>query len=928
MWRSWAGGRWHVNPAWTGLAFTPDPLDQSVKTIERSGSLYQRSGTSDLYIFDGVFGDAVFIRRNGTGWRWFDRQGNWILYDARGRITAYGDANSLQVQFVIDAQGQRIAAQDALGNLLLTFTYRDDRLIAVQDRADRKILYAWVGDRLAQVTDARGGQWRYEYDARGQLTKRTDPTGASVQIAYADSVQAPPPAMDSGKNAAQGMPASGIVTTSVPVSTAAGGPGRVGKLTDEAGTATLWNTTYDRTARQYTVTTQLADGQTVVRRYDQDGRLTRQTVNGVDRIKLTREGTRIDRYTDARGLTNTIEYDGNRQPVKLTYPDGTADLFAYDTQGRPTQHTSALGTVTRLEYDAKGNLVKQTEAPGTPEERTTAWVYDAWGQPTETTTAAGGESARLQARYDTWGNLSELTDAEGAVRRYTYNAMGQVLQQTDPLGFAWTAEYDPSGNLTKATDPLGHSRSWRQDAVGRTLQATDALGQTVRYAYTPRGQTARYTDPLQQDWTYEYDPLGRWTKRSSPGGLSVQMAYDAEGRTARQTDPAGNVTQNVYGTAADGLLGLLAARVYPTYREEYRYDQRRRLTQRIAVLDPASPDPDSPANRQTTRFGYDAAGQLLSVTAADGATTLAQYDPLGRKTQAVDALGGKTRQAWNVHSQPTALTDAAGNTHRFAYDKAGRVVRETRPGGGTTLYAYDAAGQLTRRTEPAGNSARYTYDAAGRRTEAAYTAADQTSPSQTVTTTYDAADRIASIRQSADSATGAPAVQIAYLRDAAGRKTQETITYGSGAGAIAQTLRYAYDADGRQTQLTYPDGSQQRYSYDKGRLASAQLPNGQTIGWSGWRWNAPTQVAFPRATQTLAYDPLQRLRSSQVSGADGRLLDRGLTYDLAGNITQRQTEAGNFAYAYDRLGRLTEATSPSARPRPATSPTPTTAWAA
>ncbi len=113
--------------------------------------------------------------------------------------------------------------------------------------------------------------------------------------------------------------------------------------------------------------------------------------------------------------------------------------------------------------------------------------------------------------------------------------------------------------------------------------AEDRAAPTVRYAYTPRGQTARYTDPLQQDWTYEYDPLGRWTKKSSPGGLSVQMAYDAEGRAARQTDPAGNVTQNVYGTAADGLLGLLAARVYPTYREDYRYDQRRRLTQRTLM---------------------------------------------------------------------------------------------------------------------------------------------------------------------------------------------------------------------------------------------------------------------------------------------------------------------------------------------------------
>ena len=94
--RSWLNGRWYVTPAWADLKFTYDALDGSVKTIDRAGSVFEGSG--EVFVFD----DRFFVRKttrevNGetvTGWRWSNTAGDWVDYDADGRIAAlYSVAN-------------------------------------------------------------------------------------------------------------------------------------------------------------------------------------------------------------------------------------------------------------------------------------------------------------------------------------------------------------------------------------------------------------------------------------------------------------------------------------------------------------------------------------------------------------------------------------------------------------------------------------------------------------------------------------------------------------------------------------------------------------------------------------------------------------------------------------------------------------------
>ena len=68
--------------------------------------------------------------------------------------------------------------------------------------------------------------------------------------------------------------------------------------------------------------------------------------------------------------------------------------------------------------------------------------------------------------------------------------------------------------------------------------------------------------------------------------------------------------------------------------------------------------------------------------------------------------------------------------------------------------------------------------------------------------------------------------QASYTRDAQGRTANSSITYGKvDGGTFSFQVGQGFNADGRLKSHQYPDGSEQGYSYDKGRLVKVTLPN-------------------------------------------------------------------------------------------------------
>lgn len=886
--------RWYPNPAWADLDLTLDSVDGSIKSIGRTGAVFEKQGT-DLYVLKES-DRSYFIRvvKDGSGTRsgltWSDRLGNTIDYDAAGQVTQYQNRNGVAVILSRDAAGHLTSVSDSAtpAHTLLTFTWNGDQLASVSDYAGRTVQYHYTGSHLTGVTDVLGHVWTYTYQG-GLLRTQADPDGHTTTIDY------------------QGN--------------------RVVKVTDAQGYATTYSYDYDRGSRQYTVVTTSPEGQRTAARYDADGKLRSEEVGTRSTTTLVKDGANVEITTDERGLRTRTEYDANHNAVKVTYPDGATTTATYDGAfSLPLTRIDELGVATTYQY-AKGNLTTMTEAVGRREQRITTATYDVHGQRLTQTVkgASPAEDATTTWTYDAFGNVATLTDAEGQTTTLAYDAMGNVVQRTDPRGKVWASPTNAMGWVTRQSDPLGHETTFGFDAVGNRTSITDAEHHTTTTTYTANHWLETVTDPLGAVTTTHYAKDGQRKEEVDANGVTTTYSYDTDRRLVTITDGTQNATTLIYGkTCANqpalGLEGVLTATRYPTYCEEYKVDPRGNRTQVIRVLPGANGAPDQ---RQATTMGYDAKGQKLSESDPLARTTQSAYDGLGRLSSVTDATGGLTGYTYDTRDNLKTVTDANQHTHTFTYDKASRVKTEARPLGETIGYAYDENGNLTKRTSARGERRVYGYDDANRRTtENQYPPASQ-SASQTIAYAYTDRNLLGGYTQTGDTQSSAT-----YAYDPKGQKLDETVTYGTGAAAFSKTIHYAYQANGLKTKLTYPDGTEQTSTYDANRLATIQI-KGTTIAYQNYIWHVPTIVTMPGATRTLTYDPLQRpteIKSQAIGSGTAQaptgpiIMDYRYTYDAAGNIRQRTTEDGDYLYTYDALDRLTGATPPISLQQGASNP--------
>ena len=884
--RTWTNGRWYLNPTWADLKFTLDSIDGSVMTIDRAGAVFERTGNGDSYLFDY----DTFIQRTTSpaGWRWYDRLGNEVVYDAQGRVLRYADRNGVGVRFVRDAGGTITEIRDHANAVALTLTSSGGNVTSIRDRSGRTVSYTWSNGDLTRVTDALGNPWTYTYDGNGQILTATDAEGRTTTITYVASFRV------SGAAVPPGIGFSGRPGRDFRIS-------RVAKLRDPLGAETTYTYNYIKERRHWVVSEKRPLSGTIDRTYDVEGRLVALQDGTAVTYDRRKDGARVDFTKDERGLVTRHEYDGYRKAIAIEHPDGTSERLTYDPRfSFPTEHINEVGTRNTWRYDDKGNLVERVEAAGAPEARTTRMTYTTFGE-VATVTVAGAtpaEDATTAYAYDAQGNVNQITDAESAITRFTHDVMGNALTTTDARGNVWTNTYDAVGRQLTAANPLGHTTTNQYDKVGNRTRSTDPAGNATVMTYDTRDRLLTKTDPLGSVSTLSYDAEGRMLSRTDASGQRSTYAYDARGRLTSATDGEGNITGTEYGTTANGLNGLVAAMVYPTFREEYRYDNRNRRTQAIRVL-PA--ENGQPERRETTSTAYDGQGNAIAQIDALGRTTQTAFDRLNRQIEVTDSIGGKTRYTYDPRDNLLSLTDANGNTHRFTFDKRDRTRTEMRPMGQTIRYAYDALGNLTERTDPRNQRQVHTYDSANRRNRTETFAAGSITPAKTITYEYDARGLMTGYADGTTSAT--------YTYDTKFQKLNEAVNYGR----FTVTHSYTYHPNGQKASYTAPDGSVIGYAYTShGQPREVTLPGAGTVTMTDFRWLQPQTIRYPGGAERIQrYDALTRVQEITVrAGAETRMNYR-YVYDAVGNITTIDTEHGGYRYGYDALDRLTDADYPN-----------------
>src|SRR6185369_10734329 len=186
---------------------------------------------------------------------------------------------------------------------------------------------------------------------------------------------------------------------------------------------------------------------------------------------------------------------------------------------------------------------------------------------------------------------------------------------------------------------------------------------------------------------------------SSAGGLNVPFARDQQGRITQITDPNGKVYQYGYDAAGNLATVTLPSNTTPI---TYTYDASHFFL--------SSTDPRGNPEATTT---YHPDGRLASITNAVGNTTRYDYDLAANKTIVTNPDGGVVTRKFDANGLLLSETDPLNHTKTYTYDSNRNKLTETNALQQTANYTYDTQGNLLSFTDPGNKTIRWTYNQFG-----------------------------------------------------------------------------------------------------------------------------------------------------------------------------------------------------------------------
>jgi RHS repeat-associated protein len=887
-------------------------------------------------------------------------------YDLRGRQTS----ESLDGDGSIPAL-TRSTTYDQLDNLLTsveTWTGTTRATTRVYDRLNRltsetdpagaatATAYDAAGDPISTTTD--DGIIARAFDGLGRVVEEASPNGAVTGHSY-----------DAQGRELATVVAGSIATTTTRVFDLAG---RLLAETVDDGALGLTTTHgYDSLGRE----TETTDPQTVmtVQNYDRVGRLVQTATDvSVTDFAFDKAGNQltIDGPHAIGGLgpvTKSI-YDALNRPVEQivnfiagsSAPDAnlTTTTF-YDAAGRTVAVRDPRETATRSVFNVRGlasqSIQNCTDAGTTPSSTPAtcagAGTHDG-STNLVTVTAYDGSGATL--------TVTRQAVSGGVLTEATYDAAGHQIKLvvdkgTGTLNLTTETAYDPQGRQTATRDARNTvDRNW-YDADGHLVQAVENCTDTGQTVPTTNWAACAATGDHDATWnvttTYAYDPHGNRIAETAPNGRETRYGYDGADRLVWQIEnyvdsppppaPADvNLTSYFYYDDAGRQVAIKA----PTADRDtfavtrFVFDDLGRLVTEIhnctssgtqLPADPAACSGLGTANASTnvtTHYTYDAAGQRLSMTAADPTLTSAgsatvttryAYDGANQLCRVLEHASVDLQSLADPCMTAVSGSATANVSTRYAYDAAANLTSMLDGEGHTSSYAYDRSGRMTGRTDPNGETLTWSFDERGNRV-GQVNRSDSTPASPTVSWAYDAADRMTS--RTADGAT------VTFAYDALGNRTSADGPQGE--------ITTTYDRHNRPLTVTAEDGSTTTYTYDFGAPTRADPSGSYTFSLDAagreLETTDPLHAGAPFSTTyradgqpatradptanltTFGYDSLGHLTASATTAAGGSpsRAAYAYTYNQAGlRLSESSTISGDpsngsASYSYDPLSRL------------------------
>ncbi|MBX9782098.1 MAG: T9SS type A sorting domain-containing protein [Chitinophagaceae bacterium] len=474
-------------------------------------------------------------------------------------------------------------------------------------------------------------------------------------------------------------------------------------------------------------------------------------------------------------------------------------------------------------------------------------------------------------------NKFSLTETNGDKYFFDNSTHKRITRMQEPNGNFLSFGYTDS-LLTSITNAAGQSISFSYDAKGRLASVTDAVASPTR------------------SWTYTYDASDYLTQVTDALGGKYKYTYLINGPVKSVTDMNSNVVDVIYYNdfTVSEMIGC-------NKRLSFSYDTTQKTTLVTDYL-------QSGQNQVTTykysgngnstwltglssnccgfnmNFEYDAAGNKIKETDANGNITTYTYDGKGNMLTMTDALNQTVTYTYSSDfNKVTSMKDAKGFITTMTYDSKGNLTQLTEPGNLVYTAVYNSTGDITSSTDPKGNTFTYSYDVFGNPLSVSgpegYTAA----------LGFDARGNLLSFTDARNNST-----TMEY--DILSRMKKLT-------DPLNNNVQLSYDAMGNNTIVKNKNNESSFLKFDaSNRLTeyTNELGNKIKVLYDGMD-NIVSITDEVGNTSSLSYDTRNRL--SGMRDAQGNQLD--LSYDAKGNIIGLNLPSGQrYNYSYDALDRI------------------------
>lgn len=262
-------------------------------------------------------------------------------------------------------------------------------------------------------------------------------------------------------------------------------------------------------------------------------------------------GAWIYRFTQTGGLASVSDplggvrryvHDAAGRLLQEIDPNGNVSTYAYDSAGAVVARIDPLGYRLKWPDDPNGPDPLLHRLAANPAEYAVGRLIDTGAIRLPVATSAlpvdpavrGAVITRIPdttmdglSAFDT-GPLGALWWPEPTWGR-TFSALGKLIAQHDDRGNVRRWQYDAAGNLAEYCDFDGQRWCYDHGAWHFLRRAIDPLGSEVRFDYTEQGEVASFQDAGGAVSTYRYDLCDRLIEVHRHGALRERYQRDLAG---------------------------------------------------------------------------------------------------------------------------------------------------------------------------------------------------------------------------------------------------------------------------------------------------------------------------------------------------------------------------------------------------------------